>query len=83
MVAVRVGAGRLEPGPAPAAALVCGVLLISEAAGREETKEMKLIHGNVSLFSHLELRGLPAAPGCGWAQGLGSSSGTAQFREKR
>lgn len=68
------GAGRLEPGPAPAAALVCGVLLISEAAGLEETKEMKLIHGNVSLFSHLELGDLPAAAGCGWAVALGEPS---------
>lgn len=60
-VAVGAGAGRLEPGAAPA--LVCAVLLItpSEAARLEETKEMKLIHGNVSLFSHFG--GLPVASG--------------------
>lgn len=43
---------------------------------------MKLIHGNVSLFSHLVLGGLPAAP-CPSrpARGLDGSSRRAQVGE--
>lgn len=55
-----------DPG-APAIALIHPVLLITpwEAARPEETEEMKLIHGNVSLFSHLLLGAgllLPVTP---------------------